>query len=103
MGKNLGLSRAAAGLTLLLVSVFLCSAAEANDAVVLKYSGGKLVFAGVAENIQFTPDQGFLSVDSQIFAFRDKCSGLFMRVADDFIIELSKEPVNCGDLPKTQN
>jgi hypothetical protein len=86
----------------LAASLFLASPAKADDAAVLKYSGGKLVYAGIAEGIQFTVGQGFLSLDSQVFAFRDKCTGQSVRVIDDVVIKQSKDALNCADLPRPQ-
>ncbi len=80
----------------------LCSPAKADEALVLKYSGGRLVFAGIASNLQFSPGQGFLNVDSQAFGFLDKCSGLFVRVLDDVVIKQSRGPLDCNDLPRVQ-
>jgi hypothetical protein len=79
------------------------SAAKADEALVLKYSGGRLVFAGIAQNIQFAQGQGFLSVDSQAFGFRDKCTGLLVRVIDDVVIKQSDSPINCNELPRISN
>lgn len=90
------------GIFFLLAGFLNAANARADEAVVLKYSGGKLVFAGIAENIQFTPGQGFLALDSQVFAFRDKCTGLLVRVIDDVVIKQGKDTLNCANLPRTQ-
>jgi len=47
--------------------------------------------------------QWFLEVDSKAYGFKDKCTGLIVRVVDDLVVRQSKEPVNCGSLPKPQD
>lgn len=89
-------------LALLLTSLLFPAIAKADDAVILKYSGGRLVYAGVAENVQFMTDQGFLNVGSDAYGFRDKCTGQVVRIVNDFVIKQSRDPVNCNDLPKPQ-
>ena len=103
MDGNQRVKGALAGAAILLAGFSLCSAAKADEAIVLKYSGGKLVFAGVSENAQFLVGNGFLDVDSKAYGFRDKCTGLIVRLLDDLVVKQSKDPVNCSDLPRPQN
>ncbi|NTU77240.1 MAG: hypothetical protein HGA90_05440 [Alphaproteobacteria bacterium] len=86
----------------LLTGVALCAPAQAEEATVLKYSGGKLVYAGLAQDVQFLQGQGILSFDSQTFGFKDKCTGLIVRLINDVVILQNKKPVNCDDLPQVQ-
>ena len=101
-GKQ-GNKSALACAAVMLAGLLFCSTAKADEAIVFKYSGGKLVYSGIAENAQFLIGNGFLEVDSKAYGFKDKCTGLIVRVVDDLVVRQSKEPVNCGSLPKPQD